>query len=626
MHLVLKHIKLHGFLSFGDAELDLQDRGYCSIEGVNKNPKDVAISNGSGKSSIVSAICWALTGETIQGLKSNIANIYLNDGCFVQLDFDIDNIPYSITRYKDYEKIGTNLKVVINGEDKSGKGIRESEEILKQYLPDITRDLIGSVIILGQGLPCKFSSNSPSGRKEVLEKLSKSDFMIEDIKNRITTRQDELTKEVRVIEDSLLQNNTLLSTYNSQLDIKTKAKNDWDSPDYDEGIKRVDNELLDVQTKLDTLEKQKVSLDETSKLASDNYLKVFKDKQLQLDTLTQAYNEKHNGLISEQSTYKAKIESLEREIIKLKSIKDVCPTCGQKIPGATKPDTSSQEKELEDLKSVCSKTAQQIVLCDCRFEEYKKQLEELYGEQLEKLHKEKEDSASISMKCANDIRELNTKLISLKEKRSNLVNEKNSCVDKFNQLVKDIEDLTNTIKELQDKNKKLDEDNINLKAHLDVINKMNTYVKRDFRGFLLQHIIKFIDARAKEYCQDVFGTKELVFELDGNNINISYCGKDFENLSGGEKQKVDLILQFSIRDMMCQYLNFSSNCLFLDEIFDGMDAIGCDNILNLISRKLMDVGSIFIISHRGGSLGIPSDDSIVIEKDSSGISRIKEGR
>ena len=91
----------------------------------------------------------------------------------------------------------------MNDKDVSGKGIRESEAILNKYLPDLTSQLIGSIIILGQGLPYKFSNNTPSGRKEVLEQLSKSDFMIQDLKDRINERSKLLTQNLRELEDKI---------------------------------------------------------------------------------------------------------------------------------------------------------------------------------------------------------------------------------------------------------------------------------------------------------------------------------------------------------------------------------------------------------------------------------------
>ena len=108
----------------------------------------------------------------------------------------------------------------------------------------------------------------------------------------------------------------------------------------------------------------------------------------------------------------------------------------------------------------------------------------------------------------------------------------------------------------------------------------------------------------------------------GNNIEISYCDKQYENLSGGERQKVDLIIQFSIRDMLSQFLNFSSNILVADEIFDNCDSVGCQKIINMISNKLTDVESIFIVTHHENELMIPYDSKLTVVKNNYGISEI----
>ena len=74
--------------------------------------------------------------------------------------------------------------------------------------------------------------------------------------------------------------------------------------------------------------------------------------------------------------------------------------------------------------------------------------------------------------------------------------------------------------------------------------------------------------------------------------------------------------------MLCKYLGFSSNIIVLDEIFDNLDSEGCENILNLISTKLTDVQSIFIITHHQ-DLQIPMDNEIVVIKGQDKISRIE---
>lgn len=160
-----------------------------------------------------------------------------------------------------------------------------------------------------------------------------------------------------------------------------------------------------------------------------------------------------------------------------------------------------------------------------------------------------------------------------------------------------------------------------LQKHIAIVQKMKTVITRDFRGYLLSSVIDFINRKAKEYSQEVFDTDKIEFCLDGNNISISYDGKEYENLSGGERQKIDLIIQFSIRDMLCRYLNFSSNILAVDELFDALDSVGCDRIINLISKKLSDVESIYIITHRN-DLSIPLDNILTVVKEENGISHV----
>ena len=152
MHIEFKNVVLHNFMSFGHSELNFDDSGFVRVSGINNNPLDNAVSNGSGKSSLWESIIWALTGDTSRGTK-HVVNLFGEDGCYVELDFTIDNKSYKIIRSKDHKVFKTNLQIFIDGQDCSGKGIRDSEKLLSQYLPDITASLISSVIILGQGLP-----------------------------------------------------------------------------------------------------------------------------------------------------------------------------------------------------------------------------------------------------------------------------------------------------------------------------------------------------------------------------------------------------------------------------------------------------------------------------------------
>lgn len=93
-------VELHNFLSYQDAELNLDNQGVTLIEGVN-NSNDAYTSSGSGKSSLLSAITYALYGKTVSGLTSNaVINKEAGTDCYVKLYFTLDDNKYYIARYR----------------------------------------------------------------------------------------------------------------------------------------------------------------------------------------------------------------------------------------------------------------------------------------------------------------------------------------------------------------------------------------------------------------------------------------------------------------------------------------------------------------------------------------------
>ena len=161
-----------------------------------------------------------------------------------------------------------------------------------------------------------------------------------------------------------------------------------------------------------------------------------------------------------------------------------------------------------------------------------------------------------------------------------------------------------------------------LDQRIAVVKKMDSLIRRDFRGYLLTNIISYIDNKAKDYCNTVFGTKELSLSLNGNALEITYCGKAFDGLSGGEKQRVDLIIQLAIRDLLTSYLDLSANILVLDEITDFLDKRSCKAVMQLLEKELQTVESVFIISHHAEELEIPIDSEVRVIKNKQGISEV----
>ena len=620
MNICFKKVTLHNFLSFGDAEVNLDDSSYTLVSGINNCKSDLAKSNGSGKSSLWESIIWVLTGDTIRGTK-DVVNRYGKDGTFVELIFNIDKNNYRIIRYKDYSNIGTNLKIYFNGEDKSGKGIRDTEKLLEEYLPDINSSLLGSVIILGQGLPQRFTNNTPSGRKEVLEKLSKSDFMIEDIKVKLSNRKQFLNNELRKYQDLILEEESKKSVYEKQLVNLLNEKENLVPEDFDSIMSSLNNRINENESISNSLLTQISDKNLEITLNRDTYKNKEKEYEVSKSNLIKKFNLNLQPIIKEETDIQIQIKTLSQEITKLESIKDTCPTCGQKLPDVHKVDTTNLRNELNEynvkFEEIKLRKKEQQEKDDLTFDEtsnsYIKQLEEL-DTKYNSLYKDLSELNNKQSIVKSDIYNDKLELDKIKIRKDNYEN-------KIKTIDKDLEEANNQINLLKDNLLYNNIEKDNIEARLNIVNKMLTIATRDFRGFLLSEVIKFINQKAKEYCKEIFDTEEIEFKLDGNNIFIGYCGKQYENLSGGEKQKIDLIIQFSIRDMLTRYLDFSSNILVLDEIFDNLDSIGCQKVLNLISNKLTDISSIYIITHHS-DIDIPADNELIILKDENGISKV----
>lgn len=351
MNINFDRIIISNFLSIGQADIDLKDNGYVLVKGVNNHTEDSAISNGSGKSTVFEAIIWCLCGETLRGSK-NVTNINGDDGALVELFFRIDSNNYHIIRSKDNSKYKTNLKLFVNDKDISGKGIRDTEKILSETLPELTSSFIGSVIILGQGMPQKFTNNSPSGRKEVLEKLSKSDFMIEDLKKRVSDRKVVLQKQLREHEDNLLSLKSKLETQrNIILDNQNKLQNIESKETYEARLKQFNQDRSDKCAERDNVEELKTVKEAEAYIESLKETRQTVESKLFEETthLTDKYNSVNESLsfsISELTVNKTK---LEKYINDVENMTEICPTCHQRIEGVVKPDISKEKESLEEV-------------------------------------------------------------------------------------------------------------------------------------------------------------------------------------------------------------------------------------------------------------------------------------
>lgn len=615
-----KKLTIHNFGSYGHVELDLQNRGFCLVSGQNNYIKDNALSNGAGKSFLWSAICYALTGETLNGIRSNLKNINVTEtDCYVQLEFLYNKDLFCLTRAAAPK---TDLKIFKNDIDLSGKGIRESDKKLQELLPDLNKDLIASTIIIGQGMPNKFSSFSPSGRKELLEKLTKSDFMIEDLKARISARQQELSSKVRELEDSLLTNNTQLNLHTSNLNTLKESLAQQVRPDFNGLIEEYNRQLLDLQQQIQRYETEITANEQRLEIVNAKLLQISEEKAEVSAKELVAYTKSRQSLTEEKTQLNFNISGLQKEINKLKAITDICPTCGQKLPNVYKPSTEQQEQQLETNKQALTKVLSELEQCDLKHAAYLQQIDSAFADELSALTSEVTTLKNATNKAKIDYNKNRAALDNVKSLQNKVIYDQQNWDKRIANQEANKANLEAEIVRLNNLISIINTAKVDYVNRLSIVKKMDTLIRRDFRGYLLTNIISYINTRAKQFCNIVFGTKELTLSLNGNALDITYCGKMFDSLSGGEKQRVDLILQLAIRDVLASYLDLSANILVLDEITDFLDKKSCKAVMQLLEQELRTVESVFIVSHHAEELELPIDSELKVIKNEFGISEL----
>lgn len=602
MNIRFKRITMNNFLCFQHEELELENLGYAVVSGINNYKIDNAKSNGSGKSSVFNAISYALTGETLQGLSNNIENVYGNkEDCWVQLILDVDGQEFSIKRIKTPKQ---DLKIFLDGKDISGKGIRESNLVLKNYLPDLNSTLLGSIIMLGQGLPCKFTDGHPGKRKEKLEKLTKSDYMIQLIREKLDKRGSILRTTLREHEDLVVANRSEINVYRKQLkDINNEldALKNYNSLDISDLIKSSNENIERLKSSVEYWKKDQLQVEANIEKLSKEQIEIIKNYNKLVKSSTKEIEDSKMALNVDMQILRKELKN---------SLGDVCPTCGQPIPDNMRINVEEKQQQLKEkeanykeLVDKENKIREQLLADHNKNVDKNKKI-------LDQFNKLKATSKANETKFSNDllVEQQNLfKLTNLKESYNKLL----ANADSTNAKILKLEKLVNTTQ------KKIIED----KERLNINTNLISLTKREFRGVLLENIIKYIDNKVKYYSKEVFGTELLSFTLNDNYIDIIYDGKYYEALSGGEQQKVDIIIQLALRDLLNTQLGINCNMLVIDEAFDFLDTVGCQKILGLITN-LSNIESVFIISHHINELQISYDTEITVVKNNSGISTI----
>lgn len=649
MNIRFNSIDIENFRSIEKAFVELENQGTVIVKGVNEY-EDKATSNGSGKSSVFEAIIFALFEETSSGEK-DVANRIIDNGYSITLKFEVDNDKYIINR--QCSKNGkTSVVVNKNGLDISARNKTDTNKIILQIL-GINKAIFLDSVFLSQNANTNLASLTPTARKERLEILTNTDFMINNFKEKLKEKQTEY--EAECVSNQLKinkLNGNKETNLKQQADLQLKineAKQELERLKQLGNIQEIDEQLnLKENVEMSTFDKQ---IEETDKMIQDkeqeieDLRKLGEDNLNKKDELDRQKQEKlneWNKVDKEIQTRQQTIQfteqdnkRLDKEIDKIRK-SDKCPTCGRKYDDANEEHIQKAIQELEDAKQENNKQIESI-----------KQEIEYHITQRNQIEEDGKKQAVEITKVSAEIEEHRNKVNEKELERRSLNSKKQEILDNKNKCQKEIDTLkskkeqilktqTGNIEEFEEMIKKIVSDieiiDAQLKEAEDLYNKYNDYVSvvknsiqlvtKEFRTYLLQNSLQYLNKLLAQYSSQLFSneTDVIRIEEDDTKLNIKLGNATYESLSGGEKTRVNIALLLAQKSLANIIGNISCNIIILDEILGYCDSQAEENVINLLTQELESLESIYMVSHKEIPIGY--DAQLVIVKDKRGLSRI----
>ena len=554
----LKHVTLRNFLSVGSVTqaLDLQNEELTLILGDNLDLGGDGARNGTGKTTILQAISYALYGQPLNNIKqNNLINRTNGKGMMVTLDFEANGIEYRIERGRKPH----GMKFFINGtaeEDNEAQGEnKETQQVIEEII-GMSSVMFRNIVVLNT-YSQPFLSMTQGQQRDIIEQLLGITLLsekAEKIKVIIKNNKEEIQQEefkVQAIEEANKR-------IEEQIDSLRKRARLWDNKTAEDI-----NTLKDQIIRLEELDIDAELLGHTQLSVYNALVKDHADiDKLMLRTQKDIDRESNS------------ITKYEKELNILKQNK--CHTCGQDICDDTHTKILSDK---EGSLTEANKHAEELAEVYIELEKEKNSLFET-GERPNIFYSSEHEA----IEHKNKIKDLKGQ-VSRKEKDENpytdqILEMESSALQEANF------DKVNELSRIGDHQKFL----------LDLLTSKDSFVRKK----IIDQNLSYLNSRLTNYLDKMGLPHQVVFQND-LTVEITELGRelDFDNLSRGERNRLILGLSFAFRDVW-ENLYFPINTLFIDELIDsGLDTIGVENamaILKDMTRRRNK--SVWLVSHR----------------------------
>ena len=547
-----KCVRWKNFLSTGNETIEVQ---------LDRSPTTLVVGqNGAGKSTLLDALSYGLFNKPHRDIKKDqLINSINKKKTEVEVEFDIGGQQFKVVRGIKPGKfeIWQNSRQI-----NQASNARDHQKFLEQNILKLNHKSFHQIVVLGSSSFIPFMQLPAWSRREVIEDLL-------DI--NIFSKMNQILKE----RNATIRNNLVDIDHNLDL-IKTKMT----------AQERYIKDLNAINK--DQIDQKKESMEEFS----SRIKQIFKESKTlgtNLSASLKSEQTNYEKQLDQISSYKSHDQQLNNKIktlvqdAKFYEENDVCPTCDQPIEESKKTtkiagikaeaaDIQREKCDLDKKLSVLNTTTKSI------------------NQSIEKL------------------RERQNKINSNNDQISLLQKEIDKIQNEITKLTGQSGDIKQAKKELDKQRSNKDSEterkltNVEERTYNEVIGEMlkDTGIKTK----VVKQYLPVMNRLINQYLQvlDFF----VAFHLDENfNETIRSRHRDtfnYASFSEGEKQRIDLSLLFTWRQIAKMKNSAATNLLILDETFDSsLDVDGIENLTKILST-LDDDSNVFIISHKGDVL------------------------
>jgi DNA repair exonuclease SbcCD ATPase subunit len=530
---------------------------YTEIDFTKNRTNLIVGTNGAGKSTILDALCFSLFGKPFRKInKPQLINTVNEKDCKVEVEFSIGKSDWKVVRgiKPAIFEIWKNDAIL----DQSSAAL-DQQKWLEQNVLKMNYKSFTQIVILGSSNFVPFMQLSAAHRREVIEDLL--DIKIFSSMNTLIKEKIRQSKEEIKILD--LKKESFLDKVKMQENFIEELEN--------RGKENIQKKLHSIST----LDKEVEVFMRESGILEEN---IF-EKQKEVEEYVGA-GDKLRKFGTLKGKISQKVSTLTKEH-KFFTENTVCPTCTQEI------DDTFRINRINDAQNKA------------------KELQSGYTE-LEEAIKEEEGRERQFNTITKEILKL-----------TNDISQNNIKISGYQRQIRDLESEVQTItKQLENRNtehEKLESFKDNLKITYDSLaSKKDTINYYDFSYSLLKDggvkskIIKkylpLINQQVNRYLQMMDFYINFTLDEEFNETVQSPIHEDFSysSFSEGEKQRIDLALLFTWREVARLKNSVNCNLMILDEIFDSsLDSTGTEEFLKIIRYVIKDA-NIFVISHKTG--------------------------